>query len=171
MASAKIANAVDKHVGSCLHSRRMMLGLSQTDVGNALGLTFQQVQKYERGANRISSSTLHQVSQALKVAPEYFFEGAPDQSKKGGKTSPPDYVSEFLATADGLALAKAFSRLKNAKLGEASLDSWRGLQTANEPGREEVRPCRRITRIRANRPKLIGPYLPPLARPRGKTVT
>ena len=70
-------NPIDKHVGSRLRMRRLMLDMSQTDIANALGLTFQQVQKYEKGTNRISASRLQHLSQILQVPVPFFFEGAP----------------------------------------------------------------------------------------------
>jgi transcriptional regulator with XRE-family HTH domain len=96
--------------------RRMMLKLSQEKLAIGLGLTFQQVQKYEKGTNRIGSSRLMQIAGILQVAPEFFFEDAPGQTKIDGKAPSPSYVSDFLATSDGLALTRAFTRLSNAKL-------------------------------------------------------
>ncbi len=73
----RIANPVDKHVGSRIRMRRLMLGMSQEKLGNGLGLTFQQVQKYEKGTNRIGASRLQHISQLLQVPVPFFFEGAP----------------------------------------------------------------------------------------------
>jgi transcriptional regulator with XRE-family HTH domain len=111
----KAADQVDKYVGSRIRMRRLMLGMSQGKLGDALGLTFQQVQKYEKGTNRVGASRLQQISQILQVPPAFFFEGAPGQRNSDGKESPASYVSEFLATSDGLALAHAFGLL-DAKL-------------------------------------------------------
>jgi transcriptional regulator with XRE-family HTH domain len=95
----------------------MMLSMSQEKLGDALGLTFQQVQKYEKGTNRIGASRLQQISQILQVPVAFFFEGAPNVPPLGGtgtegmKEAPsPAYVSDFLATSEGLALTKAFMR-------------------------------------------------------------
>ena len=111
-------NPIDKHVGNRVRMRRLMLNMSQTKLADALGLTFQQVQKYEKGANRIGASRLQHTSQILGVPVEYFFEGAPGQSPKpNGKHAPSwDYVTEFIATAEGIALIKAFTRLRSAEL-------------------------------------------------------
>ena len=109
-------NPIDKHVGSRARMRRMMLGLSQEKIADALGLTFQQVQKYEKGANRISASRLHQLAGILQVPVPFFFEGAPSQSRSGGKAESPNYVNDFLATRDGLTLTKAFMQIEDAKL-------------------------------------------------------
>src|SRR5205807_10013477 len=76
----KAPNPVDKHVGSRVRLRRMMLSMSQEKLGDALGLTFQQVQKYEKGANRIGASRLQQISHSLQVPVSFFFEGAPDMT-------------------------------------------------------------------------------------------
>ena len=77
MIAKKAPNPIDKHVGSRVRMRRMMLGMSQEKLGNGLGLTFQQVQKYEKGTNRIGASRLQQISQILQVPVSFFFEGAP----------------------------------------------------------------------------------------------
>ena len=120
MIAKKAPNPIDKHVGSRVRMRRMMLGMSQEKLGNSLGLTFQQVQKYEKGTNRIGASRLQQISQILEVPVSFFFEGAPTLAggrAEGMAEAPsPAYVSEFLATADGLALTKAFMRISDTKL-------------------------------------------------------
>jgi len=123
----KAPNPIDKHVGSRVRMRRMMLGMSQEKLGDALALTFQQVQKYEKGTNRIGASRLQQISQILQVPVAFFFEGAPHLSeggfKEGAEGAPsPTYVSEFLATSDGLALTKAFMRIPDAKLRRRIVD-------------------------------------------------
>src|SRR6266567_5291400 len=113
MTTNKTPNPVDKHVGSRLRMRRMMLGMSQEKLGDAFGLTFQQVQKYEKGTNRISASRLQHSAHILQVPVPFFFEGAPSlpgaPAAKGAEPSPA-YVSDFLATRDGLSLTKAFMR-------------------------------------------------------------
>jgi transcriptional regulator with XRE-family HTH domain len=119
VAAKKAPNPIDKHVGSRVRMRRMMLNMSQEKLGDALGLTFQQVQKYEKGTNRIGASRLQQISQILQVPVEFFFEGAPHLG--GGSRAEADapshaYVSEFLSSSDGLALTKAFMRIGDAKL-------------------------------------------------------
>ena len=113
----------DKHVGSRLRMRRLMLDMSQSDIAEALGLTFQQVQKYEKGTNRISASRLQRLCQVLQVPVAFFFEGAPQaiglpRSTEAEEESP-DYVRDFLSTSDGLALVKAFTRIRNARLRHA----------------------------------------------------
>jgi transcriptional regulator with XRE-family HTH domain len=112
----KVPNPVDVHVGNRVRIRRLELGMSQTKLGEALGLTFQQVQKYEKGTNRISASRLQHVSRILQVAVAYFFEGTPGQTKAKGNAPSSTYVSDFIATTDGLTLAKAFTQIKNASV-------------------------------------------------------
>jgi transcriptional regulator with XRE-family HTH domain len=115
----KAPNPVDKHVGSRVRMRRLMLSLSQEKLGDALGLTFQQVQKYEKGTNRIGASRLQQMSGILQVPVAFFFEGAPrlaGETKSMSGAPSPAFVSEFRATSEGLALMKAFSDIKSAKL-------------------------------------------------------
>src|SRR3982751_4432813 len=114
----KAPNPTDKHVGSRVRMRRMMLSMSQEKLGDALDLTFQQVQKYEKGTNRIGASRLQQISQILQVPVSFFFEGAPRGREAHGLVEAPSpaYVSDFLATSDGLALTKSFMRIKDSKL-------------------------------------------------------
>jgi transcriptional regulator with XRE-family HTH domain len=83
-------NPIDKHVGSRVRMRRLMLDMSQTDVADALGLTFQQVQKYEKGTNRIGASRLQHISQILQVPVPFFFEGAPAASAGPVAPAPAD---------------------------------------------------------------------------------
>jgi len=122
----KAPNPIDKHVGSRVRMRRMMLSMSQEKLGDALDLTFQQVQKYEKGTNRIGASRLQQISHILQVPVAFFFEGAPHLA--GGPPPPgadapsPAYVSDFLATSDGLSLTKAFMRIPDAKLRRRIVD-------------------------------------------------
>src|SRR5215467_1596387 len=123
----KAPNPIDQHVGSRVRMRRLMLAMSQEKLGAALGLTFQQVQKYEKGTNRIGASRLQQISQILQVPVAFFFEGAPHLSEgtfKGGVENAPSptYVSDFLATSDGLALTKAFMRIPDPKLRRRIVD-------------------------------------------------
>ena len=122
----KAPNPIDRHVGSRVRMRRMMLSMSQEKLGDALGLTFQQVQKYEKGANRIGASRLQHIAGILQVPVSFFFEGSacPGWRRAGGMNEAPSpaYVSDFLATSDGLALTKAFVRIKDAKLRRRIVD-------------------------------------------------
>lgn len=133
----KAPNPVDKHVGSRVRMRRMMLSMSQEKLGDALSLTFQQVQKYEKGTNRIGASRLQQISHILQVPVSFFFEGAPNglSEPDGMEESPsPSYVSDFLATSDGLALTKAFMRIKNNKVRRRIVDLVEQLSTEDVAG-------------------------------------
>jgi transcriptional regulator with XRE-family HTH domain len=127
MIAKKAPNPIDKHVGSRVRMRRMMLSMSQEKLGDALGLTFQQVQKYEKGTNRIGASRLQQIAHILQVPVSFFFEGAPHLPGTGrwegmGEAPSPAYVSDFLATSDGLALTKAFTRIHDPKLRRRIVD-------------------------------------------------
>jgi transcriptional regulator with XRE-family HTH domain len=97
--------------------------MRQTEIGVALGLTVQQVQKYEKGTNRISASRLQELCKILQVPITFFFEGAPRApglpKLAEAEAEAPGYVSDFLATSDGLALVKAFTRIHDAKLRRA----------------------------------------------------
>jgi transcriptional regulator with XRE-family HTH domain len=98
--------------------RRKMLSMSQTDLAAALGLTFQQIQKYEKGTNRIGAGRLQLIARILQVPISFFFDD-PIKANGGGKgrqPRSPDYVSDFLATTDGLALAEAFVLINDARL-------------------------------------------------------
>jgi transcriptional regulator with XRE-family HTH domain len=117
----KNPNPIDRHVGSRVRMRRVLVGISQEKLGESLGLTFQQVQKYEKGTNRIGASRLQQISRILGVPVEYFFDGAPqtvERTLSGGFEDHGDtaYVADFLATNEGIQLNKAFVRIKDAKL-------------------------------------------------------
>jgi len=120
----KTPNPIDKHVGSRVRMRRMMLSMSQEKLGDALGLTFQQVQKYEKGTNRIGASRLQQISNILQVPVSFFFEGAPNMPGHTGmgEAPSPAYVSDFLATSDGLSLTKSFMKIKSNKLRRRIVD-------------------------------------------------
>jgi transcriptional regulator with XRE-family HTH domain len=112
----KTPNPTDKHVGSRVRMRRMMLSMSQEKLGDALGLTFQQVQKYEKGTNRIGASRLQQIAQILQVPVSFFFDGGPNENTGAAPDPSAAYVSDFLSSADGLALTKAFMQIKDQKL-------------------------------------------------------
>jgi transcriptional regulator with XRE-family HTH domain len=121
----KAPNPIDKHVGSRVRMRRVLIGMSQEKLGEALGLTFQQVQKYEKGTNRIGASRLQQISTILGVSVSFFFEGAPgEESGKAGLSDSGSsaYVVDFLSTTEGLQLNKAFVRIKDPKVRRRVVD-------------------------------------------------
>jgi transcriptional regulator with XRE-family HTH domain len=110
---------VDKHVGSRVRMRRIMLGMSREKLSDGLGLIWQQVQKYENGKNRIGASRLQNISHILQVPVPFFFEGTPDVPEQPdgiGEALWPASVSDFLATTDGLALTRAFIRVRAPRL-------------------------------------------------------
>jgi transcriptional regulator with XRE-family HTH domain len=107
---------IDKHVGARLRMRRLMLDMSQSDVAGPLGLTFQQIQKYEKGSNRISASRLQHLCKILNVQVPFFFEGLPDAPEVDGESAA---VNGVLATADGLALVTAYTRVRDEKVRRA----------------------------------------------------
>jgi transcriptional regulator with XRE-family HTH domain len=115
----KAPNPIDRHVGSRVRMRRMLIGMSQEKLGEALGLTFQQVQKYEKGTNRIGASRLHRIASVLGVPVEFFYEGAPHGSAAatGFAESPSStYMSDFLSSNEGVQLVKAFLAIKDPKI-------------------------------------------------------
>jgi transcriptional regulator with XRE-family HTH domain len=116
--SVKEPRAVDKYVGNRIKMRRLLLGISQDDLAHKVGVTFQQVQKYEKGINRISSGRLQEIAGALKVPIWFFFENAPESGS--GRTNKEEQaivqLSEFMASKEGVALNNAFPKIKNSKL-------------------------------------------------------
>jgi transcriptional regulator with XRE-family HTH domain len=138
--NARRPNPMDIHVGSRVRLRRMLLGMSQEKLGDQLGLTFQQVQKYEKGINRIGASRLFDLSKTLGVPIDYFYEDAPiaspglseDPSEYGDKTGE-NTVFDFLSTREGLELNKAFVRISDARLRRTIVELVRNL--AGEPNK------------------------------------
>jgi transcriptional regulator with XRE-family HTH domain len=121
----KAPNPIDKHVGARLRMRRVLVGMSQEKLGEALDITFQQIQKYEKGANRIGASRLQQLARVLDVPPAFFFEGAPPGETAPGGFSEPrgsSYVVDFLSTAEGLQLNRAFAMIRDPKVRKRILD-------------------------------------------------
>ncbi len=118
--------AVDTHVGQKICARRIFLDMSQTELGDAVSVSFQQIQKYEKGANRVGASRLQQISDALGVSPSYFFEGAPTVGKKTpapkeGELSEGAIVA-FLATNEGAALVRGFLAVKEKPIRQSLID-------------------------------------------------
>lgn len=110
---------IDQYVGARVKMRRKMMRLSQEKLGIALGVTFQQVQKYEKGMNRIGSSRLQEIAKILQVPVTFFFEGSPQPTEQdtGFNEAPsPTYIAEFISSTDGIHLIEAFIRISDAKL-------------------------------------------------------
>src|SRR3954462_13852637 len=120
----KAPNPIDKHVGSRVRMRRMMLSMSQEKLGDALGLTFQQVQKYEKGTNRISASRLQQIATILQVPVALFFEGLPPRGAGAATAAGADAVRDihaFLMTPQGVSFARAMMRIDEQPIRPALL--------------------------------------------------
>ncbi len=117
MNDERTANDVDRRIGQRVRTRRLELGMSQERLAELLGVTFQQVQKYERGSNRISASKLYEISKALKAPVAYFFEGYGQSEALEGfsESESEQFVHGFLMTTEGIELAEAFPRIKNSK--------------------------------------------------------
>jgi transcriptional regulator with XRE-family HTH domain len=117
----------DRHVGRRIRMRRIQVGMSQERLAESLGVTFQQVQKYEKGANRITMSRMRIVSQVLGVPMAYFSEGAPGEEGTGlgggfAESKQADYTSELFSTPEGVALARAFSSIEDPKVRRRVVD-------------------------------------------------
>jgi transcriptional regulator with XRE-family HTH domain len=129
----KQANPVDAHVGHRVRLRRMLIGMSQERLGELLGLTFQQVQKYEKGINRIGAGRLFEVAGILGVPISFFYEDADANGSPSGfsEAGEPPPVMEFLASGEGLQLSLAFMRIKDVKVRRRILDLVRSLAAEN----------------------------------------
>jgi transcriptional regulator with XRE-family HTH domain len=127
----KTPNPIDVHVGARLRQRRRHLGLSQEKLAQALNLTFQQVQKYERGSNRISASKLFSAARFLNVPVAWFFEDLEEGSGYDDSTGEAQ-AQAFLSSVEGAELAKAFPRIQSAKLRRRVLDLVRDLSAEAE---------------------------------------
>jgi transcriptional regulator with XRE-family HTH domain len=132
----KKPNPIDVHVGSRVRLRRNMLGMSQEKLGEALGITFQQIQKYEKGANRVGASRLQAIATVLNVPVSFFFEDAPGESgevirglSEEGSTA---YVVDFLNSAEGLQLNRAFVKISDPKVRRKIIDLVKSLTDSTD---------------------------------------
>jgi transcriptional regulator with XRE-family HTH domain len=125
---------VDRHVGLHIRMRRKALGISQEKLAEALGLTFQQVQKYERGANRVSASKLWEIARALKITVAYFYEGLEEELEGGLKGFMGAHAQAFLLTPEGLELAGSFPRIRRPALRRRVLELVRALAETEPEG-------------------------------------
>ncbi|MEQ1937622.1 helix-turn-helix transcriptional regulator [Mesorhizobium sp. CN5-321] len=126
----KKPNPIDTHVGSRIRLRRNMLGMSQEKLGENLGITFQQVQKYEKGTNRVGASRLQAIASILGVPVAFFFEDAPGQDTAAGgfaEESPTAFAVEFCSTPEGLQLNRAFYRIADPKVRRRIVDLVKSL--------------------------------------------
>ena len=129
----KTPNPIDIHVGSRIRLRRNMISMSQEKLGEALGITFQQIQKYEKGTNRVGASRLQQISNVLGVPVSFFFEDAPGENQTTGmaESQSTGFVVDFLSSSEGLQLNRAFSRISDPKVRRKIIELVRTL--ADEP--------------------------------------
>ncbi len=128
----KTPNPIDVHVGNRVRMRRMLVGMSQEKLGQKLGLTFQQIQKYEKGANRISASRLFQMSQILGVPVQFFFEDLPQQKNDDtpdgmGEARDQGSIMDFLGSSEGLQLNRQFARIENPAVRRSIIELVRSL--------------------------------------------
>lgn len=131
---AKSTNAVDAYVGERVRLRRKMLGMSQASLAVALGITFQQIQKYEKGVNRIGASRLLRIAEIFGVAVGFFFENDPTQPRDSAAAPETDAVALFMASKEGLALGKAFIAIEDANVRQKLLALTRSLGSAPQTG-------------------------------------
>lgn len=124
-------NPIDRHVGLRIRMRRKELGISQERLAESIGLTFQQVQKYERAANRVSASKLWEMSRALSASISYFYEGLDDSLERPGANAPRESMQDFLLTPEGIELAQVFPKIAKSRLRRKILDLVRAM--AGEP--------------------------------------
>jgi transcriptional regulator with XRE-family HTH domain len=122
-------NAVDRHVGSRVRLRRQLLNMSQEKLGEELGVTFQQVQKYERGTNRVGAGRLWHLARVLDVPVSFFYDGVAESVSQPGfsEGDQTPIVDDFIQSADGVALAQAFARIKDSKVRRRVLELVRTL--------------------------------------------
>jgi len=123
----KVPNPIDVHVGNRVRMRRMLIGMSQEKLGEALGLTFQQVQKYEKGANRVSASRLYQMASSLGVPIQFFFDDMPTSTHSSdlegmAEGGAPDQLMDFLNSSEGFQLGRAFSTIPDSNVRKRVLD-------------------------------------------------
>jgi len=128
----KKANPIDAQVGNRVRIRRMLIGMSQERLGELLGLTFQQVQKYEKGINRIGAGRLFEIARILDVPINFFYEGVSTAADGSGEAGAP--VMEFVSSGEGLQLSLAFMKIKDAKVRKRVLDLVKSLTQEEEAG-------------------------------------
>ena len=120
-------NPIDRHVGLRIRMRRKELGISQERLAESIGLTFQQVQKYERAANRVSASKLWEMSRALSTSISYFYEGLGDGAEPPGANIPRESMQDFLLTPEGIELAAVFPKIGKSRVRRKILDLVRAM--------------------------------------------
>ncbi|MCT8998244.1 helix-turn-helix domain-containing protein [Chelativorans intermedius] len=134
----KKPNPIDVHVGSRIRLRRNMLGISQEKLGESLGITFQQIQKYEKGTNRVGASRLQAIASILNAPVSFFFEGAPGEDgapAPGMAEEGAAFVTDFLNTSEGIQLNRAFVKISDPKVRRRVLELVKAL-AAETPASE-----------------------------------
>lgn len=126
----KKANPIDAQVGNRVRIRRMLIGMSQEKLGDLLGLTFQQVQKYEKGVNRIGAGRLFEIARILGVPIDFFYDGVASSADTLASAAPP--VMEFVSSGEGLQLSLAFMKIKDPKVRKRVLDLVKSLADEEE---------------------------------------
>ena len=146
--AGKKPHLVDQHVGSRVRLRRMLLGMSQERLGESIGITFQQVQKYEKGVNRIGASRLLQISEILDVPVEFFFEEAPhiDGRRAPGmaEADSETFILEFLNSREGLELNRAFAKISDPKVRKSVVNLVRSLSATSDKALSGLSPGRSV---------------------------
>jgi len=127
MSDERAANAIDRKLGQRVRSRRLEIGMSQERLADLLGVTFQQVQKYEKGVNRIAASRLFDISAALDMPIDRFFEGLSGRAGAGVAEASADYVEDVRATADGARLMALFASIKSVKVRRRAVELVKAL--------------------------------------------
>jgi len=125
----KKANPIDAQVGNRVRIRRMLIGMSQEKLGDLLGLTFQQVQKYEKGVNRIGAGRLFEIARILGVPIDFFYDGVAS-AESASAAAPP--VMEFVSSGEGLQLSLAFMKIRDPKVRKRVLDLVKSLADEEE---------------------------------------
>lgn len=132
----KKPNPIDVHVGSRIRLRRNMLGMSQEKLGEGLGITFQQIQKYEKGTNRVGASRLQAISATLGVPVSYFFEDAPGHAHAAASGLAEDhstnYVVDFLNSSEGLQLNRSFVKISDSRVRKRIIDLVKALSSDDD---------------------------------------
>ncbi|MAS11790.1 MULTISPECIES: helix-turn-helix domain-containing protein [unclassified Nitratireductor] len=131
----KKPNPIDIHVGGRIRLRRNMLGMSQEKLGESLGITFQQIQKYEKGTNRVGASRLQAIASVLSAPVSFFFEGAPGEESEAGRgmaEDGADFVVDFLNSSEGVQLNRAFAKISDPKVRRRIIDLVKVLAVENQ---------------------------------------